>query len=71
MTDNLLPNGIGQLHESFDKIFLDLGVILSADKVPNRLVEDVDLRWRKIADNRVQIGQQLIDKRLLLANLNL
>jgi len=67
----LVPNGVWQHHQTLNQVVLNLGVLLSADKKPDRLIENVDLGRLQIADDTVQVVEDLVNEGDQFALLNL
>lgn len=67
--DNLIPGGIGQLHQVLDQPILECFLTLSRDHVATCFVESVNLLGRKIHGDLSHVANNLFDEWLILTRL--
>ena len=68
--DDGVPDVVGQLHVLVDQFGLLNVVNAGGDHVTNGFVERMYLVWFQVADDAVDVGQDLVDERLRFAQLN-
>ena len=70
LIDDLVPGGVGGLHELVDVLLPPLGLRLRVDHLPHRLVEDVDLVRLQVLDRVVQPAEEVHEEGLRLPHLH-
>jgi hypothetical protein len=69
LSHEVVPGGVGSGHEVRDEEFLLRLVRLGGDHVPDGFVEGVDLEGGEVGGDALEVAEDLVDERFLLARL--